>query len=164
MKKLFLICFFLSIFFPIIISSQSFEPGFILESSAVFNQKTISYLLKEDIIESTEVNFYPVSIYFSYRLILPIGFSLEVRPGYLFGGKYYSGFELGFFLRYKIIKELLYVAAGLNYHYNEAPGGGNLDFIVSEATVRLWGLSLVVKVSKVVDIMLNIYHSMICYP
>jgi len=64
-------------------------------------------------------------------IVTPIDWiDIEIRPGLVFVGEDYSGFEFGLFSRFKILPTSLYLIAGINNHSNKGynnNSGGSYD-------------------------------------
>ena len=110
-------------FFIVILSSFNFaqtefpEAGSV-KLGALYEISTV-FFNKDDAGEKKlETGIYPISIYLSGRINISRNFSLEFRPGILFGDEIYSGVEYGLFLRYRFYKSNIYLISGVNWHNN----------------------------------------------
>lgn len=94
--------------------AQSLKLGFRIEPGVLITELT------------NKVEVFPVLFCLYGNIILePTDwFGFEVRPGYLLGG-YYSGLEIGAFVRIKILSTRLFFIAGLNNHSNDFSNAHN---------------------------------------
>ncbi len=51
--------------------------------------------------------------------------NLEFRPGLFLANEEYSGFDIGAFIRFKILSTKIYIIAGFNNHSNRSSGHNN---------------------------------------
>ncbi|GBD90575.1 hypothetical protein BMS3Abin04_01292 [bacterium BMS3Abin04] len=113
------------------IVKPKFELGILIEGTDLFNSRatnkfTDSGNYKVNILEKNIVQIYPISLYISGRLIIIGNLSFEFRPGIIFAGEPYSGFEYGFFLRYKMLNKKIILIGGVNLHDNIGAGHNSL--------------------------------------
>jgi hypothetical protein len=120
-------------------NNEEFNFGILAELTIVnSNQNDIK-------IEKSKLNttIYPLSIYFSGRVHITKEFRLELRPGFLFGGEYFTGFEYGFYLRYKFSNSKFYLICGINFHNNFGDAHGvNTVVSVSDDTITQLNISM----------------------
>jgi len=89
-----------------------------IESSLLNNSKKYINILKEKLVS----DIYPISLYFSGLGYITNNLALELKPGIVFGGEYYTGIELGFYLRYYLNEQKYYIGLGYNIHDNFESG------------------------------------------
>lgn len=70
------------------------------------------------LITDTENLITPYSFYASILYQPTKYLDFEFRPGFLFSGEKYSGFEIGIFANYRIIPTKLIISIGINNHSN----------------------------------------------
>lgn len=97
------------------VKSQSLRIGFRYEPAVLISEQN----------NSSSVAFTPYSIYLTTFVETFKGLGLELRPGYILGGEYYGGFELGAFARWMIYESKFYLIGGLNNHSNSILGSHN---------------------------------------
>ncbi|MCB9209590.1 MAG: hypothetical protein H6609_09425 [Ignavibacteriales bacterium] len=85
-----------------------------IESSLLFNTKSYFNVIKEEKVS----DIYPVSFYISAQGIIKNIVVLELKPGIVFGGEYYTGVELGFYLGIYFNEQKYYLGLGYNMHDN----------------------------------------------
>lgn len=134
--------------------------GVIAESGILILEKKILNNPWSETIQDTATKYgtqiYPISIYLSGRVNLSKRVCLEFRPGLFFGGEEYFGSELGFYLRYQIIINKLYLAAGVNYHYNtDAAHNG---FTSSDETFQFYVLNCGINLSEKLAFIISYYY------
>ncbi len=96
------------LFFSRITQAQTLKLGFRIEPAMFMTEQKN---------EST-VSFTFISGYLSLSLEPVEWIGLEARPGYLVGGEY-GGFEIGAFLRLRVLPSNFFIIAGINHHSND---------------------------------------------
>ncbi len=160
--------FLFIVFIPAIISAQyahlkhivpKFEFGVLVENTFLFNSKTttkFNYENNETIIsKGNSSNFYPYGFYISGRLKIVRNLFFEFRPGIIFAGEPYSGFEYGFFLRYKILNKKIILIGGVNLHDNI--GAGHNSSASTGETITEFGGSIGYQFTKSFAAILSYY-------
>lgn len=138
-----------------------FELGILIENTVLFNSRTTRKIIgtanyKEIILKGNSSNFYPYGFYLSGRLRVIGNLSIEFRPGIIFAGEPYAGLEYGFFLRYKFLKQRLFVVGGVNMHDNFGAGHNSLSS-TSETITEIGG-SIGYRFTKSFAAMLSFYR------
>lgn len=102
-----------------------------IESSLLFNSKKYINVVKQKSVS----DIYPISLYFSGLGYIADKLALELKPGVVFGGEYYTGVECGFYLRYYFNEQNYYISLGYNFHDNFETGHSKLvsDFATDES-------------------------------
>jgi len=103
---------------PISLYSQNYVFSIQIKSSVLnvqqFNNNTYD----------KSIDIYPLSIYLGNKFKISENYKIEISPGYFFGGENFSGFETGIYLRNNIYNDKIFVALGVNLHYNLGNGHG----------------------------------------
>ena len=113
-----------------ITEAQSLKIGFRLEPGVL-------------IIEQNDNEEYlpTLASFYVHALFEPFEFlTFEIRPGYLFTGDEYTGFEIGAYARYKIPHFGLYIIAGLNNHSNGGSGHNGGGSYEKEILYKAFGI------------------------
>lgn len=105
MKKIILVLSF--IIFSSVAEAQILQAGFRIEPAILISESE----------GKNSILFAPYCINLSIISEVANKLLFEVRPGYILGGDEYSGFEFGFYLKYRFISNLL-IIAGINNHSN----------------------------------------------
>ena len=120
--KLYLTFYSLVIFSSILFAQSTIDEttklnfGFMFESTILKINDIDPFLNESD----NSRKIFPVSIFFSGKYNLNKNFTFELRPGYLFGDRYYQGFEVGVFIRYLFNKSKFSIITGVNFHKNKS--------------------------------------------
>lgn len=134
--------------------------GVIVESSILFLDKTAENNLWTNSVIDTTTNYYtslyPISIYLSGRLNFTNRVNFEFRPGLFFGGEEYFGLEFGFFIRYQLFLEKLFLAGGINFHMNSGAAHNGVNG--SDETFYFYGLNCGINMSKKLAFMISYYY------
>lgn len=124
------------------IQAQKISVGFRIEPSLVA-------LEKENVF--TPYAFYASATYHPIKLL-----SLELRPGFLFAGENYSGFEVGAFSKLNIIPNNFFLIAGINNHSNLSSGHNGYGTLSTE--IFFWAVGIGYQKDEHLSIDLT-YHS-----
>lgn len=159
MKNTLIICFCLFLCSNILFAQYQepkkldvdFDFGIIAEIGFLYLEKTIdSTPLESSSIREIETKNItsdsPFSFYLSGRINYSKYLGLEIRPGIIFGGDEYTGFELGILLRYKFWQDKMFAAGGVNFHFNGGSGHGT--FFATDETFMFYGLNLGINLNK----------------
>ncbi|MDA3891571.1 MAG: hypothetical protein PF517_07905, partial [Salinivirgaceae bacterium] len=134
--------------------SISVEIGFLTELTIVNSNMEYLNIAKKD---SSLNDIYPLSLFLSGRVNLTSNICLEFRPGFIFGGEYYTGIEYGFYFRYYFDK--YYIISGVNFHYNFGSISGMSHRVdVTHDTSSLINVSLGYKMSSHLGFLISYYH------
>lgn len=98
--------------------AQAYSMGIQLNSSVLNVQQYNNQTYDKTLL------IFPFSIYFNNKFCINKNYQIEISPGYFFGGEYFSGFEVGVYLRRNIYNDKIFGAFGLNLHYNLGSGHG----------------------------------------
>ena len=100
-------------------------------SSVIAQNVQLGFRIEPAVLISERENlFTPISFYatISYK---PINFlNIELRPGFLYAGEEYAGYEIGAFAKLRIMPTNFFIAVGLNNHSNAVfgrNGSGNYE-------------------------------------
>ena len=163
MKKLFFIslCFLLinSFIFAQLPESKKLDVDFnfsvIIEMADIINTKTTT-APSHALTKETKALFTPITFYLSPKINFSKSFCFEFRPGLFWGGEPFTGFEYGFYLRYKIIDYKLIFISGINFHSNMGTGH-NSGFSTGE-TITEYAFTVGYEFTKSTSILLSFYQ------
>jgi hypothetical protein len=99
------------------------------------------------------------SFYVSYQAEIDENFTIEIKPGIFFGGDFFSGFEVGSFLRYSFTYSKIYFLSGVNLHLNNgtAHGLSRMEFAKDDLYINI-GLGIGTKLNNSINIAFNYYQ------
>lgn len=163
MKKLFIIslCFLFTSSFMFARQPESknkdvnFDFSVIIEMADIISIKTTTNPSRT-LTKVTKALFTPITFYLSPKINFSKSFCFEFRPGLFWGGEPFTGFEYGFYLRYKIIDYKLILISGINFHSNIGTGH-NSGFSTGE-TITEYAFTLGYEFNRTTSILLSFYQ------
>jgi hypothetical protein len=126
----------------------------IIEMADIISTKTTT-TPNQALTRETKALFTPITFYLSPKINFSKTFSFEFRPGLFWGGEPFTGFEYGFYLRYKIIDYRLIFISGINLHSNMGTAH-NSGFSTGE-TITEYAFTAGYEINKSTSFLVSFY-------
>lgn len=103
---------------------------FLIYSASIAQTVKVGFRIEPSVLLTEQKNnssniFAPFSLYFT-TIVEPVDkLSFEIRPGFLLGGEYYGGFEIGAYMKWMLFNSKYFLTSGLLNHSNTMIGAHN---------------------------------------
>ena len=107
-----------------------------------------------------EIIFYPASVYLNVAIVFNNASSLEIRPGILFAGEYFSGLEIGLFYRHQF-SDQFFGNIGIVAHYNTSMAHGTSVYEeINSGIYYNLGVTIGFKLNENVNLIFSYYKTL----